>query len=91
MLGYQKDILGLEPLEDKFAAFSWDTKVADGHNIQDVYKSLVSFKDNRSSKPKVLIANTCKGKGVSELENDELCHIRSLKPENIDLILKDYK
>ena len=33
MLGYQKEILGLEPLQEKFNAFGWKTQTVDGHSI----------------------------------------------------------
>jgi transketolase len=37
-----------------------------------------------SGRPAVLIADTVKGKGVPELEQDVLCHIRTLTHEEID-------
>jgi len=39
----------------------------------------------------VLIANTQKGKGVRSLENDPLCHVRVLKPQEIDRILEEWE
>lgn len=84
MLDYCKNILDLEPLEDKFRVFRWKTMTADGHDIKSLYDSLIALKNDIEAKPKILIANTIKGKGVSRLENDPLCHIRSLKQEEID-------
>ena len=90
MLGYQKDILNLEPLEEKFSAFGWKTLNVDGHNIEQVHKTLSTLKTNPSDQPKILIADTRKGKGVSTLENDPLCHVKSLKPDEIDNILEGW-
>ena len=87
MLGYQKDILGLEPLEKKFEAFGWKAKRVDGHNLEELHGALNSFKHNKSNAPKVLIANTYKGKGIPGLEGDPLCHVKSLKPDDIDKYL----
>ena len=83
MLGYCKDIIDLSPLEEKFKAFKWGTKTVNGHNIEEVYNVLKTIKEEDSDCPMVLIADTIKGKGVPKLENDSLCHIRSLKEEDI--------
>jgi len=91
MLGYQKDILGLEPLEDKFAAFGWRAETADGHNIEQLYSTLTALKNDAHTQPKVLIADTRKGKGVPSLEGDPLCHVKSLKADEIDSILEQWK
>ena len=87
MLDYCKNIIDLEPLERKFEAFGWKARVIDGHNESRLYNALVDFKKNRSGKPKVLIADTVKGKGVASLEKDPLSHIRNLNKEEIDKII----
>ncbi len=84
MLDYCKNILDLEPLGEKFKAFKWDVRIVDGHDVNRLYDSLVTLKNDKSNKPKVLIANTVKGKGVPGLETDSLCHIRNIRPEEID-------
>ena len=43
---------------------------------------------SKNSKPKVLLANTRKGMGIRQLEDDPLCHVKSLKPDEIDDILE---
>ncbi len=87
MLGYQAEILGLEPLEKKFRTFGFETASTDGHDIEQLYANLATLKYDSTHAPKALIANTIKGRGVPELEHDSLCHIKSLKPEHIDRIL----
>jgi len=91
MLGYQKEILGLEPLEEKFNAFGWKTQTVDGHNVEQLYAALYDLKNDDNSQPKVLVANTHKGKGVPQLEGDPLCHVKSLSAEQIDNILQEWK
>jgi transketolase len=88
MLGYCKNILDLAPLEDKFKVFNWSVKTVDGHNVEAVYDALKGFKEDKIHRPRVLIANTVKGKGVPQLEGDPLCHIKSLKEDEINLVLK---
>lgn len=91
MLDYCKNIIDLEPLEEKFSNFNWEVERVDGHNVEKLYKALMNFKNNGIEKPKVLIANTKKGKGVTKLENDPLCHIKILTPDEINNILIELK
>ncbi len=91
MLDYCTRILNLEPLDEKFRAFGWQPSEVDGHNMKEVYSALQSLKQDGSAGPKVLIANTVKGKGVPRLEADSLCHIRALKTEEIDQLLMETK
>ncbi|MDO8668947.1 MAG: thiamine pyrophosphate-dependent enzyme [Candidatus Buchananbacteria bacterium] len=89
MLDYCKNTIDLIPLEKKFQTFKWQVRTADGHNIQEVYDSLRELKEEGGDYPKVLIANTVKGKGVPQLENDALCHIRSLKQGEVINAIKN--
>jgi len=88
MLDYCKNIIDLSHLEDKFKTFKWKVKKAKGHNIKDLLNKLKMFKKQKNGSPKVLIANTVKGKGVLQLENDVLCHVRSFKAKEIKEFLK---
>jgi len=54
----------LGPIEEKFRAFGWHVRRADGHDprvLGDVFAEFQSVTD----RPKVFIADTIKGKGVS--------------------------
>jgi transketolase len=88
MLDYCKNIIDLCPLQNKFRSFNWETKVTDGHNVGQLYSALSELKSRHSPYPKVLIANTIKGKGVPVLENNPLCHTKSLRCDEIDAILQ---
>lgn len=88
MLDYCKNILNLEPIEKKFEVFNWKTFIADGHNVEELYNNLLFLKQDKTDKPKVLIANTIKGKGVPRLENDSLCHIKALTNDEIADLLE---
>ena len=87
MLDYCKNILDLEPLDEKFSVYKWLVERIDGHDVKALHASLTSLKGDRGGRPKVLIADTIKGKGVPCLETDSLCHIKSLKAEEIDLLI----
>ncbi len=63
--GNTEDIMGLEPLKDKWKAFGWHVMEINGHAFSDIINALNAVSD----KPKMIIANTTKGKGVSFMEN----------------------
>lgn len=91
MLDYCKNIIKLEPLGEKFKAFNWAVKRVDGHNVKQLYKTLLSLKDDAGGKPKVLIADTIKGKGVARLETDSLSHVKNLSLDEVNAIIKGLK
>ena len=54
-------------LADKFRAFGWHTSEVSGHSVDDLIKELNTKHD---SKPRAIIANTVKGFGLKDIEND---------------------
>ena len=88
MLDFCKNIIDLEPLEAKFAAFRWQAERVDGHDVGQVTAALARMKNSSDHKPQVLIADTIKGKGVAALETDPLSHIRVLGAAAIDAALE---
>lgn len=91
MLDYCSKILNLEPLNAKFENFGWQTIVVNGHDIEQLYETFSSLKNDKSPRPKVVIANTVKGKGVPRLETDSLCHIKALSTDEIEKLLMEMK
>lgn len=65
--GFTKDVMNVEPLTDKYAAFGWNVKSIDGHDMQQVVDALQWSRDTDG--PTAIIARTVKGKGVSFMEN----------------------
>jgi transketolase len=89
MMGCCRDIIDLDPLGKKFQAFGWETAEVDGHSLRELHAVFTRWKESPGAAPRVIIANTVKGKGIPQLENDPLCHIRELAPEVLDAILKE--
>lgn len=88
MLGYTKDILDLHPLDAKFEAFGWEAHVVrDGHDIAQLQAGFDALLASSSGKPKVLIAQTLKGKGVPSLECNPLAHVMGVSTSEIDGLL----
>jgi transketolase len=67
--GKVADVMAIDPLEKKYAAFGWEVICIDGHDMEQVVNALTRAKESRNGKPKIIIATTIKGKGVSFMEN----------------------
>ena len=68
--GWVKDVMNVEPLEERYRSFGWEVLVCDGHDIAQVVDALQNAKKiPAAGKPTVVICNTVKGKGVSFMEN----------------------
>jgi len=80
------NIVSIEPLQSKFKAFGFDVIEVDGHNVQDVLSAL---NEGENGCPKIIIANTIKGKGVSFIENKGGWHGKGLSKEQYELALKE--
>ncbi len=65
--GDTKEIVGVEPIDDKWKAFGWNTAVVDGHDIAAIYNAINEAKKSQS-KPTMIVLNTIKGKGISFIE-----------------------
>jgi transketolase len=66
-LGHTADVLDLEPLADRWAAFGWDAQVVDGHDPVALAARIEAL-DTSVAAPHVLVARTVFGKGVSYME-----------------------
>lgn len=65
--GNTREIVGVEPVDDKWKAFGWNVSVVDGHDIAAIYDAVMEAKKSES-KPTMIVLNTIKGKGVSFIE-----------------------
>lgn len=65
ILGRTEDVLGLEPFADKWRAFGWEVVEIDGHDHRQLEDALRA----RSGRPRAIVANTTKGKGVDFMED----------------------
>lgn len=77
-MGFNKDIINMSPLSEKWMSFGWDTIEVNGHDHDSLRKALLK---EHTGKPKVIIARTVKGKGVSFMENKLLWHYRDPQGE----------
>tara|TARA_Y100000758_G_scaffold296664_1_gene255858 strand:+ start:100 stop:933 length:834 start_codon:yes stop_codon:yes gene_type:complete len=78
--GHVRDVLGLEPLVDKWQAFGWSVRELDGHDMAEIVAALDAL-PYLADMPSVMIAHTVKGKGVSFAENTHLWHQNMIDDE----------
>ena len=79
-----ENIMGLEPLRDKWESFRWHVLEIDGHDFEQIRDAFLEARRTKG-KPSMIIAHTIKGKGVSFMEGSPLWH-GSVKLRDEDLI-----
>ena len=84
MLGYTDDIIAHGDFHQKLACFGWTVQTVDGHDVNQLCTALRNLKKTANGKPKALICQTIKGRGVPGLENAPLSHIMGVSPDLID-------
>jgi transketolase len=72
--GRSNEVLGLAPLADKWAAFGWFVREIDGHDFSAIEAAVLARDELK--RPKIIVAHTVKGKGVSFMEDDNNWHYR---------------
>lgn len=78
---FTRNFSSVEPLDKKFKSFGWECKRVDGHSIKNIFKYLKKFSKSKNKKPKILICETTKGKGLKFLENDPSWHSKALSED----------
>lgn len=71
--GTTAELMDMEPITDKFAAFGWVTKEIDGNDMQQVLNVIAEAKSERN-RPVAVVARTIKGKGVDAIEGTLRSH-----------------
>ncbi len=68
------DVMDLEPFEKKWESFGWHTQRIDGHDIAAIKGALEKAKKHETApgKPRVIIADTIKGKPISFMMKDAI-------------------
>ena len=83
--GRTEDVMALEPLADKWAAFGFIVKVVNGHNFNELAEAIDFALENKSGKPVMIIADTIKGEGVDYMEDNFMWHYGAVNEEKYEL------
>jgi transketolase len=86
--GWNKQIMNVEPLAEKWRAFGWQAMEIDGHSLPQILDAFEQAK-SVTGKPTVIVAHTIKGKGVSFMENNPDYHGKAPNAEEAERALKE--
>lgn len=84
--GCCSDVKDVDPLGAKWESFGWDVIVINGHDYSELEKA---FDKESVDKPRVIICNTIKGKGVSYMENNPGFHGKAPNQEEFKIAMKE--
>jgi transketolase len=90
MVGRTEQIIGLEPLADKWRAFGWAVREIDGHDCAEIMDTLTAL-PFEAGKPNCVIARTYKGQGVSFIRDLAGWHHRVPTAEELVAALEELK
>lgn len=89
--GNTEEVLGVSADKNKWEAIGFEVVEVNGHNVAQIHHQIKLFKAIKNGVPKLLIANTVKGKGVSYMENKLEWHYLPMKLENYEIAMNDVK
>lgn len=88
-MGKTDEVIGLGSIESKFESFGFAVQTVDGHSEMSLQVTIEKLLHLPTAKPKALIANTVKGKGVSFMENNNVWHYSRLSSETLEQALSE--
>ena len=86
--GLTKDIMNVEPLDEKFRAFGWHVISVDGHDLAALQAAFAEANATKG-RPTALIAHTVKGKGISFMEGQAGWHGKAPNEEELAAALAE--
>ncbi len=84
--GSTAQILPMPHMRKKWESFGWEAYEIDGHDENQIYNTVKKLDFNFNGRPKVIIANTIKGKGVSFTEGHGVWHSKVPNKEEMERI-----
>jgi transketolase len=86
--GRARELCSFEPIKSKWQAFGWHTIEIDGHDFDAIKDALT---ENSTGKPKMIIAHTTKGKGISFMEDQLIWHYYIVTDEHKKRALEELR
>lgn len=80
-MGSTSEVISMENIADKFNAFGFEVVSCDGHDENELLRSISSLIASGDTRPKALVAKTVKGKGISFMEGNNSWHYSRLNDE----------
>lgn len=85
--GRDKQVLGMGDLVEKFSAFGCEAIGINGHDHEEIFQTLSV--ESKAGKPRVIVAETIKGKGASFMEDRLEWHFKSPNDEQLQMIIRE--
>lgn len=86
--GPTEEVMKLEPLKAKWISFGFEVVCIDGNNMNEILNAF-DYLSGLSGKPKLILADTVKGKGVSFMENNAKWHHGSLTDKQYKMAMAE--
>lgn len=85
-MGKTRDILDIEPLEDKIKSFGWFVQRINGHNFEQIENA---WKCTNPNLPNYIICDTIKGKGWKRAEGNNIYHYKAPSKDEYEEAIKE--
>lgn len=87
--GSTAQVLPVPNFPEKWKSFGWKVQRINGHKEKEIEGAFKKMKFDLDSEPKVIIADTVKGKGVSFMETHGPWHYKVPNKEELELIYRE--
>ncbi len=87
--GPTESVMAVEPIEDRFRAFGWQTQTIDGHDIDAILDCFAGLNDDEDGPPQLVVAQTVKGRGVQRMEMSLAWHVGNLAGVDYDEVVAE--
>ena len=87
--GPTEEVMSVEPLDERFQGFGWDTRRIDGHDFDQIISTLDTLPAPGTGRPTVIIADTVKGRGVTMMEGALNWHVGNLVGDDYDTVMAE--
>lgn len=87
--GACEEIMPTQDLREKFQAFGFETYRINGHSMEEIVAALDMVRGRKNGKPKAIVCDTVKGKGISFMENVPKWHGVAPNDEEYEIAMKE--
>ncbi len=89
--GTTADVLGDTCSPEQWLSLGFEVHETDGHDVETNTALIAKLKKEKNGKPKVIIAHTIKGKGVSFMQNRLEWHYNPMNKEQFEEAMEEVK
>ena len=87
--GGTEEVMAVEPLVERFEGFGWEASRIDGHDFEAILAALDALPPVEEGRPRVIVADTVKGRGVAMMEGALNWHVGNLEGEDYEAVMTE--